>query len=158
VPLSTTMTRDELEAMLGDEDTAPGPWLGPIEAQQSGFMPTHQSIVPRPLFQETQPAPGDTRPGGLLPLVTDAGLLPGAWVEMLFDGGWARYQVTWSSPHATLFMFAGAAGKTHSMTRRLLDKMLQNGTLRVISGQAVVDGALDAVAQTALRNSLDIPL
>jgi hypothetical protein len=44
------------------------------------------------------------------------------------------------------------------MTRRLLDKMLQNGTLRVISGQAVVDGALDAVAQTALRNSVDILL
>ena len=90
--------------------------------------------------------------------MTDAGLPPGAWVEMLIDGGWARYQVTWASPHGTLFMFANAAGKTHSMTRRLLDKMLQAGTLRMISGQAVVDGALDAVAQTALRNSLDIRL
>jgi hypothetical protein len=159
VPLSTTMTREELEAMLGDEDSAPGPWLGPTEAQQSGFMQTHQSIVPKPLFQETQPAGApDTRPGGLTPVVTDAGLPPGAWVEMLIDGGWARYQVTWASPHATLFMFANAAGKTHSMTRRLLDKMLQGGTLRVISGQAVVDGALDAVAQAALRNSLDIKL
>jgi len=55
-------------------------------------------------------------------------------------------------------MFANAAGKSHSMTRRLLDKMLQAGTLRMISGQAVVDGALDAVAQAALRNSLDIKL
>lgn len=158
-PLSTTMTREELEAMLGpDEDTGPGPWLGPTEAQHSGFMQTHQSIVPKPLFQETQPAVSDTRPGLLAPVVTDAGLPPGAWVEMLIDGGWARYQVTWASPHGTLFMFANAAGKTHSMTRRLLDKMLQAGTLRMISGQAVVDGALDAVAQTALRNSLDIKL
>ncbi|MDP3759521.1 MAG: DUF1631 family protein [Ramlibacter sp.] len=159
VPLSTSMTREELEAMLGpDEDTGPGPWLGPTEAQESGFMQTHQSIVPKPLFQETQPGAGDTRPGGLAHVVTDAGLPPGAWVEMLLDGGWARLQVTWASPHGTLFMFASAAGKTHSMTRRLLDKMLQAGTLRMISGQAVVDGALDAVAQTALRNSLDIKL
>jgi hypothetical protein len=158
VPLSTTMTREELEAMLGDEDSTPGPWLGPTEAQQSGFLPTHQSIAPRPLFQETQPAASDTRPGALMPVVTEAGLPPGAWVEMMIDGGWARYQVTWASPHATLFMFANAAGKTHSMTRRLLDKMLQNGTLRVISREAVVDGALDAVAQAALRNSLDIKL
>ena len=158
VPLSTSMTREQLEAMLGDEDTAPGPWLGPTEAQHSGFMPTHQSVMPRPLFQATQPAASDSRPGALAPVVTDAVLPPGAWVEMLMDGGWARYQVTWASPHGTLFMFASAAGATHSMTRRLLDKMLQGGTLRMISGQAVVDGALDAVAQAALRNSLDIKL
>jgi hypothetical protein len=159
VPLSTSMTREELEAMLGpDEDTGPGPWLGPTEAQQSGFMPTHQSIAPKPLFQETQPAMAETRSGPLAPVVTDAGLPPGAWVEMLVDGGWARYQVTWASPHGTLFMFANAEGKTHSMTRRLLDKMLQAGTMRMISGQAVVDGALDAVAQAALRNSLDVKL
>jgi hypothetical protein len=163
VSLSTSMTREELEAMMGDDDSAPGPWLGPTEVQHSGFMHTHQTVMPKPLFQETQPAvgetrPGDTRPGALQPAVSDAGLQPGAWVEMLIDGGWARYQVTWASPHNTLYMFANAAGKTHSMTRRLLDKMLQGGTLRMISGQALVDGALDAVAQTALRNSLDIKL
>ena len=159
VSLSTSMTREELEAMMGpDDDTGPGPWLGPTEAQESGFMHTHQTVIPKPLFQETQPALSDTRPGALQPAVSDAGLQPGAWVEMLIDGGWARYQVTWASPHNTLYMFANAAGKTHSMTRRLLDKMLQGGTLRMISGQAVVDGALDAVAQAALRNSLDIKL
>jgi hypothetical protein len=156
VPLSTSMTREELEAMMGgDEDSGPGPWLGPTEAQQSGFMQTHQTLAPKPLFQETQPGVVDTRPGALQPAVTDAGVQPGAWVEMMIDGGWARYQVTWASPHGTLYMFANAAGKTHSMTRRLLDKMLQGGLLRMISGQAVVDGALDAVAQAALRNSVD---
>jgi hypothetical protein len=157
-PLSTSMTREELEAMLGgDEDDGPGPWLAPTEAQHSGFMDTHQAPAARPLFQETQPGFGDTRPntGELAPALPDAGLEPGTWVEMMLDGSWARYQVTWASPHGTLFMFASAAGKPHSMTRRLLGKMLQGGTLRMISGQAVVDGALDAVAQAALRNSLD---
>jgi hypothetical protein len=160
LPLSTSMTRDELEAMFGEDEDAPGPWLAPTEAQHSGFMETHQTLAPKPLFQATQPGFGDTLPhvADLAPAVPDAQVRPGAWVEMLIDAGWSRYQVTWASPHGTLFMFADAAGKTHSMTRRLLDKMLRSGTLRMISGQAVVDGALDAIAQTALRNSLDIKL
>jgi hypothetical protein len=161
LPLSTSMTREELEAMFGgDEGGGPGPWLAPTEAQHSGFMETNQSLAPKPLFQQTQRGSGETRPhpSDLAPSLPEAAVQPGAWVEMLMDGGWARYQVSWTSPHATLFMFANAEGKTHSMTRRLLDKMLQGGTLRVISGQGVVDGALDAVAQAALRNSVDIKL
>jgi len=157
-PLSASMTREELDATLGsDEDEGPGPWLAPTEAQHSGFVETNQATAPRALFQETQPGFGDTRPNptGMAPALPDASLEPGAWVEMMLDGGWARYQVTWASPHGTLFMFSSAAGKPHSMTRRLLGKMLQGGTLRMISGQALVDGALDAVAQAALRNSLD---
>jgi hypothetical protein len=162
VSLATSMSREELEAMLGgEEQDGTGAWLAPTEAQHSGFVHTHQSVVPKPLFQETQPASFNET----LPPADDAGpalpeiaLQPGAWVEMMIDGGWGRYQVTWASPHGTLFMFASASGKTHSMTRRLLGKMRQGGTLRMISGQAVVDGALDAVAHAALRNSLDVKL
>jgi hypothetical protein len=160
-PLSTSMTRDELEAMFGgDEEDGPGPWLAPTEAQHSGFMQTNLSVPPQPLFQPTQAGFSETRPyeAELAPSLPEADVRPGAWVEMLMDGGWSRYQVTWASPHGTLFMFANAAGKTHSMTRRLLDKMLRSDTLRLVSSQAVVDGALDAVAQTALRNSLDLKL
>ncbi|HSI55500.1 MAG TPA: DUF1631 family protein, partial [Ramlibacter sp.] len=111
--LSGSMTREELEAMLGgDEDTGPAPWLGQTEAQDSGFVHTHSSISPRPLFQETQPGFSDTRPrtAELSPGVREAGVQPGGWVEMMIDGGWGRYQVTWASPHATLYMFANAAG------------------------------------------------
>ncbi|MBA3773328.1 MAG: DUF1631 family protein [Ramlibacter sp.] len=157
-PAATAMTREELDAVFSDgTDEGPGPWLAPTEARHSGFMETQQAAAPRPLFQETQAGFGDTRPAPSepAPALPDAALEPGAWVEMMLDGGWARYQVTWASPHGTLFMFSSAAGKPHSMTRRLLGKMLQNGSLRMISGQAVVDGALDAVAQAALRNSLD---
>ncbi|HSV34080.1 MAG TPA: DUF1631 family protein [Ramlibacter sp.] len=157
--LSTSKTREELEAMFGDEPgDSHSPWLAPTEAKDSGFMETHQSVMPKPLFQQTRPAFADTRPPKeeLAPALPDAGLQPGAWVEMLMDGGWGRFQVTWASPHGTLFMFAGANGKPHSMTRRLLDKMLKTGTLRMVSGQGLVDGALDAVAQTALRNSAEL--
>ena len=142
-----------------EEDEDPGPWLAPREAQHSGFMDTHQAVEPKAVFQETQAVHGDTQPGDdTTPGVPDSMLQPGTWLEMNVDGNWSRYQVTWASPHATLFMFANAAGKTHSMTRRLLGKMLRGGDLRLISGQAVVDGALDAVAQTALSNSLDLKL
>jgi hypothetical protein len=54
-------------------------------------------------------------------------------------------------------MFTGKGGQPQSMTRRLLSKMLKGGTLKLISGQAVVDGALDAIAHVALKNSADDP-
>jgi hypothetical protein len=151
------LSREELEAMMGAGDDAPGAWLAPSEAQQSGFMQTHASISPRQVFAATQPgnfAPTQPPEGDGLPELPVDHLQPGAWLEMLTPDGWQRFQVTWASPHGTLFMFTGKSGEPQSMTRRLLSKLLQGGTLKLISGQAVVDGALDAVAQTALRNSL----
>jgi hypothetical protein len=68
---------------------------------------------------------------------------------------WVRAQLTWASPHGTLFMFTGAAGKPYSMTRRALDKMLKNQTLRVITQDSLVTSALNAVAQTALHNTIN---
>ena len=150
----------EAPAVGADEEDGQDPWLAPTEAQHSGFIETQHAIEPKPLFQPTRAEFSATRPAAdeAAPGLAEAGLQPGAWVEMLMDGGWGRYQVTWASPHGTLFMFAGASGKPHSMTGRLLGKMLKGGTLRMISGQPVVDGALDAVAQAALRNSLDLNL
>jgi hypothetical protein len=160
VALSTSMTREELEAMMGDDGEGPSSWLAPTEVQHSGFVETNQSLTPKQVFQDTQPAFGETRPGPreVEAVLPEAGMQPGAWVEMAIEGGWGRYQVTWASPHRTLFMFTSASGKQHSMTRRLLSKMLKGGSLRLISDQTVVDGALDAVAQEALRNSLDLKL
>jgi hypothetical protein len=154
------MTREELEAML-DDANGPGAWLAPREAQQSGFMDSDDStrshpgsLAPRATgFAATQPMADEKLPD--LPV---ADLQPGTWVEMLTPQGWARFQVTWASPHGTLFMFSGAGRPPRSMARQLLARMLRDGTLRLIAGQGVVEGALDAVAQAALRNSSDIKL
>jgi hypothetical protein len=54
-----------------------------------------------------------------------------------------------------LFLFTSVLGATQSMTRRSRDKLEAAGNLRVISGAPVVDGALNAVAQMALQNSLN---
>ncbi len=132
------------------------PWVAPAEAQDSNFLDI----------------PDDTpvaAPEGVLPLVeglavpatptmagTGAGGLPlGSWVELQTQGDWVRTQLTWASPHGTLFLFTSAAGTTQSMTRRTHDKLVAAGQLRVISAQPVVDSALDAVAQQAMKNSVD---
>jgi len=44
------------------------------------------------------------------------------------------------------------------MTLRLLNRLIEQGTMHVLTQQKVVDGALDAVAQTAMRNSVDSTL
>jgi hypothetical protein len=151
-PVATRLTREELEAQFAEDDES---WLAPVEARDSGFVETHQTAAPQPLFQPTQPAAfGDTRPQPeITPTLPALGLEPGAWVEM-FDGQWVRWQLTWASPHGTLYLFTHPSGKTQSMTRRLMEKMLAGGTLRTVAAQTVVDGALDAVAQTAFRNSI----
>jgi len=104
-------------------------------------------------YNSTRPPPS-TAQGDDLPELPVDHLQPGAWVEMMTGNGWQRVQVTWASPHGTLFMFTAADGQPQSMSRRLLAKMLKSGTLKPISGQAVVEGALDAVADKALRNSV----
>ena len=68
---------------------------------------------------------------------------------------WLRAQLTWISPHDTLFLFTSEGGRKHSMTARVLQHLLQLNLVKVVSQQGVVDGALDSVARTALRNSLD---
>ena len=151
-------SRRELEELLSENDDA---WLAPTEAKESGFIHTdfNDEPPPPPLFQPTQPGFSDTRPRSEVESqLPEMGLPVGAWVELFADGGWARWQLTWSSPHGTLFMFTHPDGRTQSMTRRLLDKMLATGALRLVASQAMVEGALDLVAQTALSNSLDLKL
>ena len=156
------MTPEVLESWFAPQsDDVRSPWLGPGEAQESGFMETHQGAMPLPLYQTTQPGSvlqASTDWLDAVPALGDEGLQPGAWVEMQTDGRWNRLQLTWASPHGTLFMFSDAGGKTHSMTRRLLDQLVAAQSLRLVSDHAVVDGALDAVAQAAVSNTPDLRL
>ena len=124
------------------------PWVAPEEACASNFVQIQGSDE----ADKSQPpmSPTDVMPNDDLPL--------GAWVELLVDGHWVRTQLTWASPHGTLYLFTSAIGTSQSMTRRSRDRLVAAGNLRVISGAPVVDGALNAVAQIALRNSMDIVL
>ena len=77
---------------------------------------------------------------------------------MLVAGRWERTQLSWVSTQGNLFLFTSASGRTQSMTLRLVDRLIQQGAMHVLTQQTVVDGALDAVAQAAMRNSVDSQL
>lgn len=125
-------------------------WMAESEAADSGFMrgdgdgeklpEIEESEVPDPAAQEAWSAHT---------------LMTGSWVDLALGGQWVRAQLTWASPHKTLFMFLSAGGMAHSMSRRTMDRLRGLGLIRLISDGRVVDHALDAVARTALRNNLE---
>ena len=141
------------------------PWLGPTEMQDTGFLDvseaqaTHGSQFKdtESSFESTRPMSPDGEEDAKASERSKPPIPPGAWVELSLHDQTLRAQLTWSSPYGTLFMFTDAAGTTHSLTRRALDKLLARGSVTLIS-QGVVEEALDAVAQKALRNSLDLDL
>jgi len=57
----------------------------------------------------------------------------GTWVELQGNQQVLRTQLTWASPKGTLFLFTGTDGSTQSMTRRIRDRLLTEGALRIIT-------------------------
>jgi hypothetical protein len=122
----------------GDADQI---WMGGQEANEAGYLPE-----------------GDVMPGAGgagAPLSSSwnaADLAIGSWVELQLKGEWVRAQLTWASPHGTLFMFISGKGLAHSMSRRTMEHLRTQGLMRIVSERHMVDNALDAVAQAALLN------
>jgi hypothetical protein len=140
------------------------PWVAPEEAQASNFIAFEETKAkPAPetapeTGHEAAPSPESAavQPEAEVDVNIVLDELPlGSWIELFSNEQWVRTQLTWASPHGTLFLFTSAFGTSQSMTRRSRDKLLAAGHLRLVSGQPVVDGALDAVAQIAMRNSVD---
>jgi hypothetical protein len=130
----------------------------------------HQQVLETPVTgspdflppaQESLPDAGGEGPEGIatapldVDLAADAPVVPaptaddfviGAWVDLVTGGKVMRTQLTWASPHNTLFLFTAADGSTQSMTRRMRDKLAAEGSLRLLPQQHVVDRAIDAMA------------
>ncbi|WP_144425167.1 DUF1631 family protein, partial [Acidovorax sp. MR-S7] len=85
--------------------------------------------------QVPEPAPAE-------PAVAGPVLRVGQWVEVVNNQRVVRTQLTWCSPHNTLFLFTGADGSTQSMTRRMIDKLAAEGAFKLLSSQPVVARAL----------------
>lgn len=113
-----------------------------------------------PWQHEAARPPADTVPADLAtsaarPAAGAMDLLqPGAWVELESGGQWSRLQLNWINEHGTFYLFAGARGSNHSMTRRMLERLLAEDRLRLLASSGVVERAFDAVAEQALRNSV----
>ena len=58
----------------------------------------------------------------------------GAWMELTTNHRTVHTQLTWASPHHTLFLFTAPDGSTQSMTRRVRDKLMAEGALKVLPG------------------------
>ncbi|MEO7392359.1 MAG: DUF1631 family protein [Ramlibacter sp.] len=129
-------------------DSVAALWLDSREAQESGFVP-EEALGPEKAASvqaESEEAPAPLRAGEMR---------TGTWIELLVKEEWVRAQLTWASPHATLFMFTSLAGTAHSMSRRTLDRLRTQGNIKIVAERNVVDEALDQVAKAALKNTID---
>ena len=145
VPLvakSPDSTTQEGSEMLGEGATPDeaGFWVADDEAQESGYLATEAEHAGEAVANHW----------------SVADLNPGVWIELIVEGVWLRAQLTWASPHRTLFMFVSRSGMAHSMSRRTMERLRMQGAIRFVSDGHVVDNALDAVAQTALQNDLSL--
>ena len=134
------------------QEAAAALWLDSREAQESGFVPD-DALEPERVAspeaaqeEQTEPSPGPARAGEMQ---------TGTWVELMVNNQLIRAQLTWASPHATLFMFTSLAGTAHSMSKRTLDRLRAQGQIKVVAERHVVDEALDQVAKAALKNSVE---
>lgn len=116
-------------------------WMASREASDAGYLPK-EDVLPDPAAVAV--------PASHAWNVADLAI--GSWVELMLRGEWVRAQLTWASPHRTLFMFISGKGLAHSMSRRTMEQLRVGGQMRIVSERHMLDNALDAVAQTALRN------
>ena len=137
-------------------------WLVGMEVQESGYVdfPGLETEVEKVAAPEAALQDAREDEGTMEADAPAAGSQPedmrvGTWAEILVKGDWVRAQLTWCSPHATLFMFTSVGGTAHSMSRRSLDKLRASDHLRIVADRPVVDEALDHVAQAALKNSVE---
>jgi len=121
-------------------------WVGQDEATDAGYL-AEDSVL---LSDEAHALMSD---GNAAPLKWNADdLVIGSWVELHLKEKWIRVQLTWASPHRSLFMFVSGRGTAHSMSQRTMERLRSRDLMRVVSDVPVVDKALNDVAQTALRN------
>jgi hypothetical protein len=150
IPVLTSVFSPEDGAPPGPVDAPGDVWMAAGEAADSGFLedaPSAQALPPGLAHLPPHPQ------GPLAAQAIDS-LTPGSWVDLALQDGWVRAQLTWASPHRTLFMFISGGGLAHSMSRRTLDRLVAQGLLQLVSDGRVMDNALDAVAQAALQNDL----
>jgi hypothetical protein len=116
-------------------------WMVSREADEAGYLP-EGDVVP----EQAVAAVSSSHAWNV------ADLAIGSWVELFLKGDWVRAQLTWASPHRTLFMFISGKGLAHSMSRRTMEQLRGGGHMRIVSERHMLDNALDAVAQAALLN------
>jgi hypothetical protein len=140
VPTPVNATEEAKATLLQSMDTA---WIAQEEVAHSGFLidlPT-QGAGTAPVSSVTEELRLEN-------------LQVGTWVELQSTGKWLRVQLSWMSPQGKLYMFTGADGTSHSMSRRSLHRLFSAQSIRLLAQRKVTERALDAVADQALANTI----
>lgn len=131
----------------------PDTWVHPVEARDSGFM-DDMFIESQPGFQDTEPMdPEWLRQRQAETAAKPRPLTVGTWVDLRDGNEDLRCQLTWASPHGTMFLFNAANGRSVSLTLRGLERLREMGRLTVVADHGLVDDALNEVTRQAFLNS-----
>jgi len=72
------------------------------------------------------------------------GLCVGDRVRLFIQGRWSRAQLLWRSERGMFFLFAGdSPSRTHSITRRALERLAGEGLVQPIEGKPLLQRAVD---------------
>lgn len=145
-------TKSQSVQIVVPAEASPVPaWIAPAEAVATGFMDDLPTVPTSAEIQPENTEAESVQP----PMQTNSAMAIGDWAEVLAHGDWIRTQLTWATPHGTMFLFTDAQGHCLSMSKRNYDKRMQDGSMRMVKAQMVVDEAMDAIVQLAMRNSID---
>jgi hypothetical protein len=142
-----------LQRLVGLHQSAfekPAP--APVAAPQPEPEPVAQEATPAEA-QASALAPEDSVQAPVDAPDPYADFVIGAWVELVTNGRVVRTQLTWASPHGTLFLFTAPDASTQSMTRRMRDKLAADGSLRVVPAVPSTVRVLDTVSAGSSRKA-----
>ncbi len=79
-------------------------------------------------------------------------LAPGDRLRLFLHGRWSRVQLLWRSPRGGYFLFAGEApGRTHSITRRALERLGEERLIKPFSSAPLIQRCVDAMVRRLER-------
>ncbi|TWO70630.1 DUF1631 domain-containing protein [Caenimonas sedimenti] len=119
-------------------------WMAPKEQAAAGFDAAAAAWDFRSLKadpESTEPEVSEDAAASII-----ARLAQGSWVDLFAKQQWRRAQLVYASGKGTLFMFVSNGGQPHSMTKRILQKLVRDRLVRPVDADAVVPRALRELA------------
>jgi len=79
-------------------------------------------------------------------------LRPSERLRLFLHGRWAQVQLLWRSERGLFYLFASdSPGRTHSVTRRALERLASEGLMQPPESRTLVQRALDSVMRAIAR-------
>jgi hypothetical protein len=132
------LTPQEIVQRLRDESVADTPASRP---------PFADSLID---LSSMETVPADILPAGPKPdddpVKRVEAMSPGGRYRIFLHGRWTRVQLLWRSLRGQFFLFAGVdPGRTHSVTRRALERLAEEGLLKPLEDSSLMQRAVDGL-------------